>query len=137
MGIVLVLLGLAAAGVVADYVVENGLAAAPDQTFQLFGASFTRTGTEVALATAVLGALAILFLFVGIGLLRGSWGRRRGLRRRVRDLERENAELRSKAHLNEIVRIESVEEEQPPAPASEDPTPASEDEGEPKPMTRR
>lgn len=47
----------------------------------------------------MLGASAVLLVVLGLGLLRGSWGRRRALKDRVVDLERENTELRSKAHL--------------------------------------
>jgi hypothetical protein len=96
MGIALVLLGLFSAAVVLDFVIENDLAGGPDRSFELFGGTFTLNQTEIVLTAAVLGGFAVLFLVLGLGLSRGSWGRRRALRQRVSDLERENDELRSK-----------------------------------------
>jgi hypothetical protein len=136
MGIVLILLGLAAAGIVVDYAIENGLATGPDQTFQLLDGTFTAKSTEIVVAAAVLGALAVLLVVVGIGLARGSWGRRRGLRRRVRDLEHENAALRSRAHLAEVVRIEPAEEATP-LPTEGSGTPPIQPDDHPNPVTRR
>ena len=96
MGIALILLGLLAAGVVVDFAIENDLAGAPERTFSLFGGSFTYNETQVVLGAAVLGALAVLFVVLGIGMSRGSLGRRRALKHRMSDLERENNELRSR-----------------------------------------
>lgn len=96
MGIALILLGLLAAGVVVDFAVENDLAGAPERTFSLFGGSFTFNETQIVLGAAVLGALAVLLVIWGFGLSRGSWGRRRELRHRVSELERENNDLRSR-----------------------------------------
>lgn len=96
MGIVLVLLGLFSAAVVLDFVIENDLAGAPDRSFELFGGTFTLNQTEIVLTAAVLGGFAVLFLVLGLGLSTGSWGRRRAMRHRVSDLERENDELRSR-----------------------------------------
>jgi uncharacterized integral membrane protein len=98
----LILLGLVAAGVVADFIAENGLNG-PDQSFQLVGSSFHLPTSEVVLAAAVLGALAVTVIALGIWLLRGSRGRRRGMKSRVADLERENTELRSKVHLEAVL----------------------------------
>ncbi len=97
MGVFLILLGLLAAGVVADFVVENGFASGPNPAFQLFGSSFHLSMAKLVLGSAIVGGLAITLLVLGLGLLKGSWGRRRGLKRKISDLERENAELRSKA----------------------------------------
>jgi hypothetical protein len=96
MGIALILLGLVAAGVVVDFAVENDLAGAPERTFSLFGGSFTFNETQIVLAAAVLGALAVLMVVWGIGVSRGSWGRRRALRHRVSELERENTDLKTR-----------------------------------------
>jgi len=116
----LILLGLLAAGVVVDFAVENDLAGAPERTFSLFGGSFTFNETQVVLGAAVLGALAVLFVVLGIGMSRGSLGRRRALKHRVTDLERENDALRSKrtdvvttdTGTGDVVRVEgeTVEE---------------------------
>lgn len=96
MGIVLILLGLAAAGLVVDFAVENWSSAANEVTFSLFGGSFTATQVELVIGAAVLGAIAIAFCVLGAGLLRGSRGRRRTTRRRMSELEHENAELRDR-----------------------------------------
>lgn len=92
MGIALILLGLVAAGTVADFLLENEMGESA-QAFDLFGGTFTMSQTEVVLGAAVLGALAVLFLGLGMGLARGSWGRRRADRHRRSDLERMNADL--------------------------------------------
>ena len=99
MGVLLVVLGLAGAGVVADYLVENNLTSAPSEPFTLFGATFNFSRPEVVLASFILGVLAILFIVLGLGLLRGSWGRRRALKRRISDLESENTNLVSQRRL--------------------------------------
>lgn len=99
MGVLLILLGLIAAGVVADFLVENDLATAPDQTLALFGGSFRLSTPEVVLGAAVLGALSVLLVILGVGFLRGSWGRRRALKRRLADLEQENASHRARENL--------------------------------------
>ena len=114
MGIALILLGFLAAGVVVDFAVENDLAGAPERTFSLFGGSFTFNETQVVLGAAVLGALAVLFVVLGIGMSRGSLGRRRALKHRVSDLESENTELRSRpadttateTRTGDVVRVE-------------------------------
>jgi hypothetical protein len=99
MGIILILLSLAAAGLVADFVVENDLTTAPHQAVSLLGGSFRFSLPEVVLGAAVVGALAVLLVILGLGLLRGSWGRRKALKRQIADLRRENTELQSKVHL--------------------------------------
>jgi len=96
MGIALILLGLLAAGIVVDFAAENWSAGTADLTFALFGGSFTLTQMQVVLGAAVLGAVAVALCIVGAGLLRGSRGRRRNVRRRVDDLERENAALKQR-----------------------------------------
>ena len=96
MGIALILLGLAAAGLVVDFAVENWTAAANDVTFSLFGGSFTATQVEVTIGAAVLGAIAIALCVLGARLLHGSRDRRRTARRRISELERENAALRDR-----------------------------------------
>jgi uncharacterized integral membrane protein len=96
MGIAFILVGLLAAGLVADFAAENWSSSAADQTFSLFGGSFTLSQTGLVLGAAVLGVLATMFVVLGANLLRGSRGRRRVLRGRIAELERENADLRAK-----------------------------------------
>jgi uncharacterized integral membrane protein len=112
MGIALILLGLAAAGLVVDFAVENWSAATNDVSFSLFGGSFSATQVEVAVGAAVLGAVAIALCVLGAGLLRGSRGRRRTTKRRISELERENAELREHRTDTED-RVVHVDEREP------------------------
>ena len=107
MGVVLLILGLGAAGVIADFLVENGLGEGPDRTFELFGTSFQMSTTEVVLGAAILGAIAITLVAIGLGVMGVELGRRRERRaerralenrvdslvRRNDELERRNAEL--------------------------------------------
>jgi len=77
MGIVLFLLGLATAGAVADFAIENGLATAPDQAFRVFGQTAHLSTTELTVAGAILGAATVILIVLGAALL-GHWvGRRR------------------------------------------------------------
>jgi hypothetical protein len=109
MGVLLIVIGLAAAGTVADYAVENNLTTAPGAPFTLFGGTFTFSQPEVVLAAFVLGVVAVLLVILGTGLLRGSWGRRRALKRRIADLERENTSLLTQGRLVEAARSDRDE----------------------------
>jgi hypothetical protein len=115
MGVLLIMLGLAAGGLVADFVVENDLTTASPQVVSLAGGSFRFSLPEVVLGAAVVGALAILLVILGIGLLRGSWGRRRALKRQIADLRQENAELHSKVNLVAAVDAGRSQARQPGA----------------------
>jgi hypothetical protein len=115
MGMLLILLGLSAAGLVADFVVENDLTTAPNQTVSLLGGSFNLSLPELVLGAAVLGALAVLLVMLGLGLLRGSWGRRKALKKQIADLRLENTELRSKVNLGTAVGMGPSQEGQPDA----------------------
>jgi hypothetical protein len=103
MGMVLILFGLAAAGLVADFAVENDLTTAPSQAVSLLGGSFRFSLPELVLGGVVLGALAVVLVMLGLGLIRGSWGRRRALKQQIADLRLENTDLRSKVHLGTAV----------------------------------
>jgi uncharacterized membrane protein len=94
MGLVFVLIGLFITGVIVDFAIENDVIGSPERTFELFGGTFTLGETQLVLAAAVIGALAVAFVFLGLAMARGSHDRRRTLRRRVRTLERENKDLR-------------------------------------------
>ena len=47
--------------------------------------------------------VALLLIVLGVGFLRGSWGRRRALKQRIAELEWQNTELRSRQRLEEVV----------------------------------
>jgi len=110
MGMLLILLGLAAAGLVADFVVENDLTTAPSQTVSLLGGTFNLSLPELVLGAAVLGALAVFLVMFGLGLLRGSWGRRRALKKQIADLRLENTDLRSQVHLGAVAGLRPSQE---------------------------
>jgi len=115
MGIALVLLGVLAATLVADFVIENWFDAA-ERSFSLVGGSFTLSDTQAVLAAAALGAVSVVLIALGFSLLRGSRGRRRAMRDRIAELERENAMLRSRqratptgeAQTHEVSEVEGL-----------------------------
>ena len=115
MGSLLILLGLGAAGLVADYVVENDLTTAPSQSVNLLGGSFSLSQPQLVVAAALLGALAVVLVMLGLGLLRGNWGRRRALKRQISDLQLENTDLRSKVHLGTALSTGASQERHPDA----------------------
>jgi hypothetical protein len=120
--VLLILLGLAAAGLVVDFLAENDLASAPHQTVAFLGGSFRLSTPEVVLGAAVLGAISVLLVVMGIGLFRGSWGRRRALKRKIAYLEQENGELRARENLAAAVSSTRTEPSSMPTtgPAKEE-----------------
>ena len=112
MGIALILLGLAAAGLVVDFAMENWSAAANEVTFSLFGGSFTATQVEVAIAAAVLGAVAIALCVARRRAAAREPGPTADHKRRISELERENAELREH-RTDEDDRVVHVDEREP------------------------
>jgi uncharacterized membrane protein len=111
MGLVFVVIGLLITGVIVDFAIENEVVGSPERTFELFGGTFTLGETQLVLAAAVIGALAIAFVFLGFAMARGSHDRRRTLRRRVRTLERENQDLRAEPSVVTPDRIDVREDE--------------------------
>jgi hypothetical protein len=71
MGLVFVLIGLLITGVIVDFAIENELVGSPERTFELFGGTFTLGETQLVLAAAVIGALAVAFVFLGLAMARG------------------------------------------------------------------
>jgi hypothetical protein len=132
MGIALILLGLLAAGVVVDFAVENDLAGATERSFSLFGGSFTYNETQVVVGAAVLGALAVLLVVLGIGISRGSFGRRRALKHRVSELERENTDLRTRRQSVTVVEADSTRQVPDPVVGTEAEREAAEREDAPR-----
>ena len=103
MGLLLIFLGLLTAGVVADFIAENHLLSASNETFVIFGTHVTVSGAAEVVAGFVAGMVALLLIVLGVGFLRGSWGRRRALKQRIAELEWQNTELRSRQRLEEVV----------------------------------
>ena len=120
MGVLLILLGIALFGVLADFLIENDVATAATQPFALFGTTI-ELSTPVLVAIAFgLGVLAMLLVFAGIR--RARRGRRRLLQQRIEDLKDQNERLAVKRNLETVIRIpeaepaERVESAEPPPP---------------------
>jgi len=111
MGLVFVLVGALIAGVIVDFAIENEFVGSTERTFELFGGTFTFGETQLVVAAAVLGAIAVAFVFLGLAMARGSHDRRRTLRRRVRTLERENQDLRAGPPVETPDRVDVREDE--------------------------
>jgi hypothetical protein len=123
--VLLILLGLASAGLVVDFLVENDLASAPHQTVAFLGGSFRLSIPEVVLGAAVLGVLSVLLVVLGVGLFLGSWGRRRSLKRKIAALEQENGELRARENLAAAIGATRTEPtSEPPREESTEESPA-------------
>jgi hypothetical protein len=108
-GFLLIIIGLIPVGVLADYLIENHVAAAPAESFLLFKRSFEYSRPELVAAGFVLGVVCVLFIMLGIGLLRGSWGKRRNLKQQIVDLQAENTKLHAREHLSDELRWASDE----------------------------
>ena len=96
MGMLLMILGLASVGLVADFVLENHLTSAPVESFAVLGSSFKVSVPTLVLGAFVAGAVTLILVRSGMALMRQRRTRRRTLKRRLADLERENAKLRTK-----------------------------------------
>ena len=117
MGVLMIILSLAAAGVVADYIAENDLLTAPNHAIALFGSNIT---VSVVIVPFALGALAAALFVIGMGLIRGSSDNWRAMKRRVAELEWEITSLRSKLRLSEVVKAEKQRHIQLPEAETED-----------------
>jgi hypothetical protein len=103
MGLLLIFLGLLTAGAVADFIVENDLLTKSNDTIVVFGTKLTVSGAAPVVGAFLGGVLTVLLIVIGIGLIRGSWGRRRALKRRITELEWKNTELQSRERLRQVV----------------------------------
>jgi uncharacterized membrane protein YciS (DUF1049 family) len=125
MGSLSILIGLVLLGVVVDFAIENDIATAATQSFEIAGTT-QQLSTPVLVAIAfVLGALALALILMGIRSMRR--GRRKMLKQRIRTLEDENARLHAQRNLQRIVRIpesESVVDATSTPPATQTPAPA-------------
>jgi uncharacterized membrane protein YciS (DUF1049 family) len=125
MGSLSILIGLVLLGVVVDFAIENDIATAATQSFEIAGTT-QQLSTPVLVAIAfVLGALALALILMGIRSMRR--GRRKMLKQRIRTLEDENARLHAQRNLQRIVRIpesEPVVDATSTPAATQTPTPA-------------
>jgi hypothetical protein len=125
----LILLGIALAGVLADFVIENDVATAATQPFALFGTTIELSTPALVAIAFGLGLLATLLVFAGVRRLRR--GRRRLLQQRIEDLKDQNARLAVKRNLETVIRVpdaepaDPVEPPPPPVAVIEEDKPAS------------
>jgi hypothetical protein len=110
MGVLLILLSLVSAGALAGFIAENDLLSAPTQSFTMFGQDVNLSIAAISVVSFALGAITVILLIVGIGLLRGSWGRRRALKRRIAELEQRNLELQSRERLNQTMAAQQEDQ---------------------------
>jgi hypothetical protein len=76
----------------------------------MFGQDVNLSIAAISIVSFALGAITVILLIVGIGLLRGSWGRRRALKRRIAELEQRNLELQSRERLNQTMAAQQEDQ---------------------------
>jgi hypothetical protein len=122
MGVLSIVAGILLLGALADYLIENDVAAAASQSVEIAGTT-QRLSTPVLVAIAfVLGALALGLILIGIRSFRR--GRRKTLQQRLRSLEDENARLHTQRNLQRVIRI--------PESPTDAPAPGEDAPGEPR-----
>jgi hypothetical protein len=93
MGLLSILLGLVLAGALADFLVENHIATAAEQSVVVAGTT-QQLSMPVLVAIAFgVGALALALVLLGIRRMRR--GSRKKLHQRIQNLEDENARLQA------------------------------------------
>lgn len=126
MGVLLILLGIATAGVLADFLIENDVATAATQSFSLFGTTIELSVPALVAIAFGLGVLTVLLIFAGVR--RSRRARRQLLQQRIEDLQDQNARLATKQNLEAVIRVpESEPTPTPPPPVDvvEEDKPAS------------
>ena len=107
MGVLLILLGIALAAVLADFLVENDVATAATQPFTLFGTSIELSVPVLVAIAFGIGVLAVLLVVAGVRRSRG--GRRRLMQQRIEDLRDQNARLATQRNLEAVIHIPEAE----------------------------
>lgn len=107
MSVFLILLGLALAGVLADFLIENDVATAAGQPVTIAATSVELSTPMVAAIAFGLGVCSVLLIVAGIRRFRR--GHRRTLQDRVARLEEENARLATRQNLPNIMRVPESE----------------------------
>ena len=115
MAVLLILLGIAVFGVLADFVIENDIATAATQPFVQFRTTFELSTPALVAIAFGLGVLAMLLVFAGVR--RARRGRRRLLQQRIEDLKDQNERLAVKRNLETVIRIPEAEPAEPAQPA--------------------
>ena len=107
MGVLSILVGVALMGVLADFLIENDVATAATQSFEIAGTTQHLSTPVLVAISFVMGASALALILAGIRSMRR--GRRKMLKQRIRTLEDENARLHAQRNLQRIVRIPESE----------------------------
>jgi hypothetical protein len=107
MGLLWIVLGIALMGAVADFAIENDIATAATQSFEMAGTTQQLSVPVLVVIAFALGALALGLIMLGIRSMRR--GRRKTLQQRIRTLEDENARLHTQRNLQRIVRVPDAE----------------------------
>ncbi len=115
MAVLLILLGIAMFGVLADFLIENDIATAATQPFALFGTTFELSTPALVAIAFGLGVLAMLLVFAGVR--RARRGRRRLLQQRIEDLKDQNERLAVKRNLETVIRVPEAEPAEVAQPA--------------------
>ena len=126
MGVLLILLGIATAGVLADFLIENDVATAATQSFSLFGTTIELSVPALVAIAFGLGVLTVLLIFAGVR--RSRRARRQLLQQRIEDLQDQNARLATKRNLEAVIRVpesEPIPTPPPPVDVVEEDKPAS------------
>ena len=121
MGVILILLGLALGGLLADALIENDVATAATQPFTLFGTSFDLSTPALIAIAFAMGALAVLLVLGGVRRFRRR--RRRLLHQRIETLQEENAKLAVQRNLETVIRVPEAGPIEPAPLASVEPAP--------------
>lgn len=114
-GVLLIILGLALLGVLADVAVENDLATAVHEPLTIVGTTQSISAPMIAIIAFAAGAFAVVLIVLGIRRLRHAG--RKQLQERIRTLQDENARLHTQRNLQNIVRIPEAAPE--PAPVAD------------------
>ncbi len=123
MGVLLILLGIALAGVLADFAIENDVATAATQPFALFGTTIELSTPALVAIAFGLGVLAMLLVFAGVR--RARRGSRRLLQQRIEDLKDQNERLAVKRNLETVIRVPEAEPATRAEPAEPPPPPVA------------
>jgi hypothetical protein len=99
-GIAMILLGMAAGGVLADAAVENA-STGSRHAVDLFGQTLHPSTLQLAVAGAILGAATVVLIGMGLALLVGRRRNRRGAVPDRAELERQVEHLAARARLLE------------------------------------
>ena len=113
MGVLLILLGIATAGVLADFLIENDVATAATQSFSLFGTTIELSVPALVAIAFRLGVLTVLLIFAGVR--RSRRARRQLLQQRIEDLQDQNARLATKQNLEAVIRVPKYRTDPDPA----------------------